>query len=110
MPKFRKKPVVIEAIQWTGTNVEEMFAWFLEIIQKASTEFSAGNDGGEEMIIESATHKVTFDMTKKPAIKLLIKTLEGTHEASHGDWVICGVKGELYPCKPDIFEQTYEPA
>lgn len=39
-----------------------------------------------------------------------IETLEGTMRADVGDWVICGVKGELYPCKPDIFEQTYEPA
>lgn len=41
---------------------------------------------------------------------LMIYTLEGTHEASLGDWIIKGVKGEFYPCKPDIFEQTYEPA
>ena len=111
MPKFRKKPVVIEAMKWTGANVEEMLAWFSQIIKNSST-LMAEVASGNELVVENdaKTHKVTFDMTQKPTIKLLIKTLEGTHEASHGDWVICGVKGELYPCKPDIFEQTYEPA
>lgn len=41
---------------------------------------------------------------------LVIPTLEGDHLAESGDWIICGVKGEFYPCKPDIFEATYEPA
>jgi hypothetical protein len=55
---------------------------------------------------------------KKPVVieayqtqeELDIETLEGTHHASVGDWIIKGVKGEMYPCKPDIFEMTYEPA
>jgi hypothetical protein len=105
MPKFRKKPVVIEAIQWTGINMQEMLAWFAQIIQKPITTVAH-----ENVEFETAKCKVTFDMTQKPAIKLLIKTLEGTHEASHGDWVICGVRSELYPCKDSIFKETYEPA
>lgn len=103
MPKFRKKPVVIEAMQWTGGNLQEMLQWFAQIIQKPITTVAEHN-----VEFETAKCKVTFDMTQKPAIKLLIKTLEGTHEASHGDWVICGISKEIYPCKPDIFEKTYD--
>jgi hypothetical protein len=105
MPKFRKKPVVIDAIQWTGTNMQDMLKWFAEVLQKPITTVAQ-----ENVTFEAGSCQVTFDMTQKPTIKLLIKTLEGTHEASHGDFVIRGVKGELYPCKPDIFEQTYDPA
>jgi hypothetical protein len=78
--KFRKKPVVIEAIQWTR-NVDEIRAF---VGDAAVFEFS-----------ESGPH-------------LTIKTLEGIHEASPNDFIIRGVKGEFYPCKPDIFEATYE--
>lgn len=79
--KFRKKPVVIEAVQWTGNNVKEcmdFMGW-----RNASHD---DNDG------------------------LRIHTLEGTMNAAEGDWVIKGVQGEFYSCKPDIFAATYEPA
>jgi len=79
--KFRKKPVVIEAVQWTGDNTEEIKLFI--------------NDGRPWII-------------KNPDI-LTIHTLEGNHRANKGDWIIKGVKGEFYPCKPDIFEQTYKP-
>lgn len=83
--KFRKKPVVIEAIQWTG-NAGEVYEF---IVQKnPSTSFG----------ISLVSKTVEID------------TLEGTMTASLGDWIICGIKGEIYPCKPDIFEQTYERA
>ena len=95
MPKFRKKPVVVNAVQWTGINVEEMHGW-LSALAAAKT------------VSEEVAQQVQFDMTKPPHIKLSIKTLEGEMAADHGDFVICGVKGELYPCKPDIFEATYE--
>lgn len=78
MPMFRKKPVVIEARQWTGGNAVNLLDW---IKPEARQEGSV----------------------------LVIPTLEGDHEASLGDWIIKGVKGEFYPCKPDIFEATYEP-
>ena len=85
--KFRKKPVVIEAIQWTGQNHDEVFRWI---------------DG------------VTADHTPRTSVRggvtLEIDTLEGTMTAQPGDWIVCGVRGELYPCKPDIFAETYEPA
>lgn len=79
--KFRKKPVEIEAVQWSGSNWHEMLAW---------AKWEEGGDVWTDGNI------------------LKIKTLEGTMDANPGDWVICGVKGELYPCKPDIFEATYE--
>jgi hypothetical protein len=76
--KFRKKPVVIEAIQWTGDNYDEV-GDFLGLY---------------------ATAQVDDDF--------IIPTLEGEMRAAPGDWIIKGVKGEFYPCKPDIFEETYE--
>lgn len=85
---FRKKPVNIAAIQWTGTNFDEVKAFFGEDAKKCSN---------------------LVDLNDQP-IKgnLIIETLEGNHTASPGDFIIRGVKGEYYPCKPDIFEQTYE--
>ena len=79
MPHYRKKPVVIEAREWDGSNAVDLLAWIGE---------AAEQDGQT----------------------LLIHTLEGTHEASLGDFIICGVKGEFYPCKPDIFAATYDTA
>jgi len=80
MPFFRKKPVTIEAIFWNGENLPQVM------------QFLGKEIGGY--------------MTEDCAIP--IKTLEGTMTAQVGDWIIRGVKGELYPCKPDIFEATYE--
>jgi hypothetical protein len=81
MPKFRKKPVVIDAVQWTGENPDA-----LDVFCGNSIDWQKGQ--GE----------------------LLIATSEGDMIAREGDWIIKGVKGEFYPCKPDIFEATYEPA
>lgn len=81
MAKYRKKPVVIEAVQWTGENVKEVMD-FMEWRNSAHDE-RAG---------------------------LVIHTLEGNHNALPGDFIIKGVKGEFYPCKPDIFAATYEAA
>jgi len=78
--KYRKKPVVIEAIQFTGKNEDEINA------------FLAGG---------TRDHVVTTEQVH-------ISTLEGTMRADLKDWIIKGVKGEFYPCKPDIFEATYE--
>jgi hypothetical protein len=77
MPKFRKKPVEIEAIQFNGANQDEVVAF---------TDYQAFAADCE----------------------MFIDTLEGTMEAAEGDWIIRGIKGEFYPCKPDIFEATYE--
>jgi hypothetical protein len=86
--KFKKKAVVIEAVQWTGENVSEIL------------EFT------NHMDIRLQNHEV--DGVERA--DLFINTLKGTMHASEGDWVIKGVHGEFYPCKPDIFEETYEPA
>lgn len=75
--KYRKKPVIIEAIQWTGKNLSEI------------DNFMGGTVGNKGTI-------------------LVINTLEGDMEASIGDYIIKGVNGEFYPCKPDIFGKTYE--
>ena len=87
MPKYRKKPVEIDAIQWTGQNL----AAVLGFIDDTKT--------GTDVVDINGSAKT-----------LGIQTLEGTMRADAGDWIIRGVKGELYPCKPDIFEATYEPA
>ena len=76
---YRKKPVVIEAVQWTGENHAEM------------CEF-----------IDPEVFEII------PRVGLVIHTLEGDHHASPGDYIIKGVNGEFYPCKPDIFAKTYE--
>ena len=77
--KFKKKPVVIEAVRYVGENYSE---------------------------IKEFCPKV---MTNTWHLYLSIPTLEGLMRADVGDWIIKGVAGEFYPCKPDIFEQTYEP-
>lgn len=76
--RYRKRPVVIEAIQYTGDNLRDVLAF-----------------------IGNAPVR-----TDREVFKIL--TLEGTMEASPGDWIIKGVAGEFYPCKPDIFTATYE--
>lgn len=84
MSTFRKKPVEVEAVQWRGPqDCEEVFAFL------GWTHLDDDGVGHDEIIIP---------------------TLEGTMTVSPGDWVIRGVQGEFYPCKPDIFEATYEPA
>lgn len=88
--KYRKKPVVIEAIQWTGLNLEEIKAFVGESLQYD--------------IIDTA-----WEVRKgAPYVNMKIHTLEGDHECTKGDYIIKGVKGEFYPCKPDIFAKTYE--
>ena len=77
--KYRKKPVIIEAIQWNGKNLTEI------------DNFVCGS-----LKIEGSN--------------LVIHTLEGDMEASINDYIIKGVNGEFYPCKPDIFDKTYERA
>lgn len=89
MTKYRKKPVVIEALQWTGDNVKEMRAFLGGAVADIVTVFSP---------VSSADSLPDF----------LIKTLEGDMLASRGDYIIKGVNGEFYPCKPDIFVKTYE--
>lgn len=92
MPKFRKKPVVIDAVLWTGNNHREMYDFL-------------GGDPDDYMTAYGDNFYIDFNKVKGG---LMIKTLEGEHKASIGDWIIKGVHGEYYPCKPDIFDKTYE--
>jgi hypothetical protein len=92
--KYKKKPVIIEALQWTGENHREMY------------DFLTGNT---DKHMEASGDNFYVDHNKVTG-GLVIKTLEGEHVASIKDFIIKGVNGEFYPCKPDIFEKTYEPA
>lgn len=94
MAKYRKKPVVIEAFQYDGDLKDRdgswyVPAWAVEAYEKGVMYYSSESCGA-------------------PPCELFIETLEGIHHVSIGDYVIQGVNGELYPCKPDIFEKTYE--
>jgi hypothetical protein len=84
MSKFQKKPVVIEAVQFNGSNHREVMSFVYP-------------DLSEDAIAGAETMR----------LPVVIETLEGDMTASPGDWVIKGVKGEFYPCKPDIFAATY---
>lgn len=88
--KYRKRPVIIEAIQYTGYNFSEIESFCLS---------PGARDSCAEM------RQVRDDV-----YACFITTLEGEHCASNGDFIIKGIKGEFYPCKPDIFEATYEAA
>jgi hypothetical protein len=85
MPFFRKKPVVIEAHEFTLESAPGIEGW-------ANGSIALRWDGRVD----------------PPAPYLAVQTLEGSMRAGLGDWIIRGVKGEFYPCKPDVFEQTYE--
>ncbi len=87
MAKYRKKPVVIEAVQWTGTNIDEVLDF--------------GNSGPSPLWGDDFAIADQY---------VVIATLEGKMTATPGDWIIMGVKGEFYPCKPDIFAKLYDPA
>lgn len=90
MSKFRKKPVVIDAVQWSGENISEVMDLCAAPAEAQTT--------------------VKWDTTTVPPT-LTIHTLENTSDpltASIGDFIIRGVKGEIYPCKPDIFTATYD--
>lgn len=76
--KYKKKPVVVEAVRWNGNNYKE--------------------------VIDFAENKIWFDRLGN----IWIATLEGDMMAKKGDYIIKGVQGEFYPCKPDIFAETYE--
>jgi len=89
MPQFRKKPVVVEAFLWTGgPDQTEDPVWAVEATKAGNIWFSHSNLTG--------------------AAIMLISTIAGVITCNQGDYLIKGVKGEIYPCKADIFELTYE--
>lgn len=89
MPMFKKKPVEIEAIQWTGKNLKEII------------DFTGLNPSAEKWTWEEYEKVVTENGLK-------IFTLEGGHKATIGDMIIKVVAGEFYPCKINIFNDTYD--
>ena len=95
--KFRKKPVVVEAFQMTEERRKDNTDWPEWLNQAWNKE--QGEVG--------AVFPADFPFSNGED-ELKIHTLEGEHRVSFGDWIIKGVAGELYPCKPEIFEQTYE--
>jgi len=89
--KFRKKPVVIEAVQFNNINSREV------------ADFVGKN------LLQEIESETAYEAGKgAPISSLTIPTLEGNMKAMPNDWIIKGVNGEFYPCKPDIFEKTYE--
>ena len=85
--KAKKKPVIVEYVQWTGENVSEIMSF-------------CGSAAHDIYQINLANMPVEYS--------LIIKTLEGNMRAEPGDYIIKGVHGEFYPCKPDVFKETYE--
>lgn len=79
--KYRKKPLIVEAIQWTGGNLQEIIYSFPECFGSVVVHHSS---------------------------EIVIRTLEGNMVAIVGDYIVKGIKGEFYPCKPNIFEDSYE--
>ena len=82
--KYRKKPVVVDAVQFNGFNWAECYQFMSD-------------------------KTLVFPDWIKEYESIDIHTLEGTMKCSNGDYIIKGINGEFYPCKPDIFEKTYEP-
>ena len=83
--RYRKRPVEIEAYHWLPNGTGKMPLWFLEAIKDKKIHYYTDNQG------------------------LKIDTLEGTMTAVAGDWIIKGVRGEIYPCNPEVFDATYDP-
>lgn len=89
--KYRKKQIIIEAVQWTGKNFDEV-SNFMQFFHGHKKAYEDAQEGSEQ------------------SGKYYIMTPEGVMTASKGDWIIRGINGEFYPCKPDIFEKSYDPA
>lgn len=97
MSQYRKRPVVIEAVQFTGANADEIRSFVGALAQCPS----CGGSG------EIETNYGPRGCTCLNGL-IFIETLEGVMSAFDGDWIIRGVAGEFYPCKPEIFAATYE--
>ena len=105
MKKYRKKPVVIEAVRFNC----------IECVDDGAEPMFDGGFDPPDWITDAIGAKegepgsIWIEWSDGIG-RLMVGTLEGKHLASPGDWIIRGIKGELYPCKPDIFAATYEPA
>lgn len=99
--KFRKKPIVIEALQWRGT--EQGATAIIDWILATGAQVARWH----EQVPATLPDADDVERECTPAY-IAIDTPEGTMRATAGDWIIRGVQGEFYPCKPDIFAATYE--
>lgn len=90
--RWRKLPVEVDVLEWTGDNATEVMLFV-----------------GQQLQVSVPPRQMQIEMDCPPeAFTIIIPTLEGDHTAIKGDYIIKGVKGEFYPCKPDIFKMTYE--
>ena len=108
MPQYRKRPIVVEAEQWwkNGDHPEDACPWVvLEVGEgfwgegKIVRYFRNPDTGDDDLCAECGQRAIIHGW---------VDTLESGHRVCPGDWIIRGIKGEYYPCKPDIFEATYE--
>lgn len=95
--RFRKKPVEIEAMQWPDGDDDSYDAQ----CQRAAIHRWVWGNGGKTWVV--------IRRHAEPGVHVVVETLEGDMRIGNGDWIIRGVAGDFYPCKPDIFEQTYDP-
>ena len=98
--KYKKRPISIEALQWTGDNPEE-------VREFVGDSLSYDINVDIEMIKEYVNKRGDLNDNETESY-FVIKTLEGNHLTTIGDYIIKGVRGEFYPCKEDIFLETYE--
>lgn len=101
--QFRKKPVVIEAMQFDGT-----WGSALRVMRWGSGAYFVADGYEHDLRSAGELGGSTGNVLNEAMAFLVIPTLEGDHRADRGDWIIRGVQGEFYPCKPDIFAATYE--
>jgi hypothetical protein len=93
--KYRKKPIVIEAIQYKGVNINECLKFLKEYRLEPSTQIE------KDFLKETGSNMPVN-------VNIVIPTLEGDHLCKKYHYIIKGINGEFYPCKPDIFKKTYE--
>ncbi len=119
--KYRKKPVVVEATQWFKNGdhpldyAKERVGFDGEVLRTWPAEYAKDYDWEGDVVRRYRTLRLDGQTLCKHCGQIMhnhgwIETLEGGHIVCPGDWIITGVAGEFYPCKPDIFEATYEVA
>lgn len=100
--RYRKKTEIIDAVQWTGINVDEVVTWLGEMAIKHMDN----PEPGKIHVVDR--QKVNFDLSSKPHIKATIVTPQGEMALKHGEYIVCGHKGYLYCCAPDVIEKGYD--
>jgi hypothetical protein len=101
MGRYRRKSVMIDAVQWTGINVDEVVTWAGEMALKHKQEEVPGKITVEEI------QKINFDLTAKPHIKMTIVTIQGEMAVQHGEYVVCTPKGFDF-CAASVIEKDYD--